>query len=97
MLSSNLFNERSSQWIKIYKYIVVALFWIYIFIATLFGIGDASATFMDFDIGGDDGFLDFILWVIIGGGAAFIQLVVNMLVIQFLNNVQLIREKIEKM
>jgi hypothetical protein len=35
------------------------------------------------------------VWVLIGGIVGFWQLVPNMLIIQFLNNIQIIREKIE--
>ena len=92
-----MFDEKSSRWIRIYRGVTIAIFFVFAAFGLIAGIGDASAEFMDIGIGGDDdGFLDFIVWLIIGGGIGFIQLVVNMLVIQLLNNVQIIRENLEK-
>ncbi len=52
---------------------------------------------MDIGIGGDDdGFFDFIVWILVGAVAGTIHLVVNMLLIQVFNNIQTIRKKIEK-
>ena len=91
-----MFDERSEKWIRIYKGITVAFFWICVVGGVLGGIGDATASFLDFGLGGDDdGFLDLIVWVLGIGGFGCIQLVANMLIIQLLNNVQIIREKIE--
>lgn len=91
-----MFDEKSGKWIRIYKGITVAAFWIYIIFGLVAGIGDSSASFLDIGLGGDDdGFLDFVVWVLAGGIIGYVQLVVNMLVIQLLNNVQIIREKLE--
>lgn len=91
-----MFGEKSEKWIKIYRGLTIALFWLYIAFGILAGIGDSSAEFLDIGIGGDDdGFLDFIVWVLAGGFVGFIQLATNMLIVQFFNNVQIIREKIE--
>ena len=89
-----MFNEKSTQWIGIYKVLTVLAFWFFIVLGLVAGIGDYSCAFLDIDIGGDT-FFDVILWVIIGAIVAFAQLVANMLIIQLLNNVQIIREKIE--
>lgn len=92
-----MFDEKSSKWIRIYKGITIALFFVFVLFGLIAGIGDASGEILDFGIGGDDdGFLDFIIWLIVGAGVGFIQLVANMLLIQLLNNVQTIREKLEK-
>lgn len=92
------FDEKDRKWIRWYKVVAIALFFIYALFGLIAGIGDSSAEYLDIGIGGDDdGFLDFILWVLIFGGIGYVQLVANMLIIQLLNNVQLIREKIEKM
>ena len=91
-----MFDEKSTKWIKIYRGITIVIFWICVVGGLLGGIGDATAGFLDFGLGGDDdGFLDLIVWVLGIGGFGCIQLVVNMLIIQLLNNVQIIREKIE--
>ncbi len=90
-----MFNEKSHAWIKIYKIITIVLCFTFATLGFIFGIGDASAEYMDIGIGGDDdGFLDFMLWQIVGVAVGFIHLVSNMLVIQLLNNVQLIRESV---
>ena len=91
-----MFNEKSGKWIRIYKGITVAAFWIFIAFGVIAGFGDSTAEFLDIGIGGDDdGLLDFIVWVLACGVVGFVQLVANMLVIQLLNNVQIIREKVE--
>ena len=77
-----MFDERSGKWIKIYKGLTIALFWLFIAFGILAGI----------EYGG---FFGFILGALAGGFVGFIQLVINMLIIQFFNNVQIIREKIE--
>lgn len=89
-----MFNEKSARWIRIYKVLTLIAFWIFIVFGLVAGIGDYSCEFLDIDIGGDT-FFDVILWVVIGAIVAFCQLVANMLIIQLLNNVQIIREKIE--
>ena len=84
-------DERSQKGIKIYKNITVIMFWLYI-------AAGVAMFFMGLD--GffwwiDGGFLDGIICLAAGVIVGYINLVVNMLVIQFLNNVQIIREKIE--
>ena len=59
------------------------------------GIGDATNSFLDLDLGGCTIVFDFLVWTIAGIIVSFIQLTFNMLVIQLLNNVQIIREKAE--
>ena len=90
-----MFDERSGKWIYFYRGLTIALFWLFIAFGILAGIGDFSGEFLDIDIGGDTFFWDFIVWVLACGFVGFIQLVTNMLIIQFFNNVQIIREKIE--
>lgn len=91
-----MFNEKSGKWIKIYKGITVALFFVFIVFGMVAGIGDASCSFFDIDLGGDIGLFDFLIWVVLGSFVGYVQLVFNMLIIQLLNNVQIIREKNEK-
>ena len=91
-----MFDEKNCKWIKIYKMLTIATFFAFIIFGIVAGIGDASCEFLDIDIGGDIIFFDLILWVLAGGVVGFIQLVFNMLVIQLLNNVQIIREKAEE-
>ena len=92
-----MFDEKKCCWIKIYKAIIITLFFCAIIFGIVAGIGDASSKYLDIGIGGDDdGFLDFIVWVIASGFIGFIQLTANMLVLQLLNNIQIIRERLEK-
>lgn len=79
-----MFDERSGKWIKIYKGLTIALFWLFIAFGILAGIEYSYSEFFGF-----------ILGALAGGFVGFIQLVINMLIIQFFNNVQIIREKIE--
>ena len=93
-----MFDETDGKWIKIYKIVAVARFLIIVVFGLIAGIGDSSANFLDIGIGGDDdGALDFLVWLLVCGFVGCIQVVIDMLIIQFLNNVQIIREKIEKM
>jgi hypothetical protein len=93
---TNMFDEKSGTWIKIYKVLAILMFFGFIALGIWAGIGDSSSSFLDIGLGGDDdGFRDFIMWVLVGGIVGFCQLVTNMLIIQFLNNVQIIREKME--
>lgn len=91
-----MFNEKSSAWIQIYKVIAIILFFGLVALGVIGGMGDATTEFLDLGLGGDDdGGMDFLAWVLICGGSGFILLTANMLVIQLLNNVQLIREHLE--
>ena len=88
----SFFDEKSDKWLKFFKITTIALFFLFLAVGVLGGLGDATAEFMDAGLGGDDdGLLDFLVWVILFGGAGFIILVANMLIIQLLNNVQMIR------
>jgi hypothetical protein len=91
-----MFNEKNDCWIKIYKAIVIAIFFIWVIFGVVAGIGDATSEYLDVGIGGDDDlFLDFFVWVAIGTFVGFVHLASNMIMIQFLNNVQVIRKKLE--
>ena len=99
-----MFDEKSCKWIQIYKVLTVIIFLVIIAFGIIAGFGDGTTLFLDEDPWpGNDGILDdyfelgdFIIWILASGIVGFIQLVSNMLVIQFLNNVQIIREKVEK-
>ena len=80
-----MFDENSEAWIRIYKSITVVLFWIFNISGLVAGI-----------VVGGSNFIVCIMLLLAGVFLACIQLVVNMLVIQFLNNVQIIRKKIEQ-
>lgn len=92
-----MFDETNDKWIKIYKAITIILFFGILLFSLVAGIGDASSDFLDIGIGGDDdGFFDFIVWILVGAVVGTIHLVVNMLLIQLFNNIQIIREKVGK-
>ena len=90
-----IFNEKNKIWIQIYKIVAVALFFVFVLFGLIAGIGDFTSEFLDLDLGGDTIF-DILVWLIVSSIFGFIQLVCNMLIIQLLNNVQLIREAIDK-
>lgn len=82
---SGLFDERSGRWIKILKVFTMVMFWLYIAAGAVLFLAEVSE---DAGIG---------LVCLLGGVLlAFVQLVLNMLIIQLLNNVQTIREKLEQ-
>ena len=92
-----MFDETNDKWIKIYKAITIILFFGILIFSLVAGIGDALGDFLDIGIGGDDnGFFDFIVWILVGAVVGTIHLVVNMLLIQLFNNIQIIREKVGK-
>ena len=88
-----MFDERSEKWIKFFKGYAVTMFWLWVAAGVIM-------CFVGWD-GGlwliDAGFIDGIICLAGGFIVAYVQLAVNMLIIQFFNNVQIIREKIEKM
>jgi len=94
----DLFDERNTRWLKFYKVITITTFFIIALLGLIAGIDDVTGFIylFDVDILGGDGFLDFMAWVIIGELTAFCYLVVNMLAIQYFQNVQAIRKSLEK-
>ena len=95
----NFFNEKSKIWIKCYKIITIVFFFIFVSIGLIGGICDCFAlNILDVGLGGDDdGLLDLLVWLVSGCALGFIELVSNMLIILLLNNIQIIRKKLEKM
>lgn len=89
-----MFDERSKVWIKVLKIVVVATFCIFALAGIVFGISDMACGFVDADIIGDDGLGDLLIWVIIFGIPAALDLSVGMLMVNFFTNVQDIREKV---
>ena len=89
-----MFNERSQIWIRIFKTVVVVIFFIFALAAVVFGISDVTCGFIDVDIIGDDGLGDFFVWIVILGIPAVMDLSVGMLMVNFFTNVQDIRQKV---
>ena len=79
-----MFNEKSPIWIKIFKTIVIVLFFVFL----LGGFIMMAADMVD----EDEAFLYILGSVVI----AFVELCVGMLSINFLSNVQRIREILEE-
>lgn len=90
-----MFDEKNEKWIIIYRILTICLFLFYIVFGFIAGYGDSSKDFLDVDLGGgDDGFLDFIVWVLLCGFIGSIRLTTNMIFIQFFNNINIIKEKV---
>ena len=89
----NKFDEKSPIWIEIYKKAVIISFWFLIAAGIVLGICDSTATI---DILYDDTILDLLLWPVVGAIVGFGELVCGMLTVNFLNNVQAIRVKLEE-
>ena len=87
-----MFNEKKAIWIDIYKTIVILSFWGYLIGGILLGPIDGFGFIEIFGLGG----ISLFLWPIVGVILAFTNLVSGMLIINFLNNVQAIRMKIER-
>lgn len=89
-----MFDERSRIWIQILKYCVVAVFCLLVLTGWVFGFSDMLCGFIDADIIGDDLLGDLLIWVVIFAIPAAIELCTGMALVNFLTNVQDIREKI---
>ncbi len=88
-----MFNEKSAVWIARYKKWVVVNFWVLLIGGIILGIGDLT-TYIDILWG--DSILDLLLWPIVFAILAYFELLFGMLVLNLLNNIQTIREKIEQ-
>lgn len=86
-----MFDERDEKWISWLKNYIVALFWIYVAASVVLCI---MGWFDCFYIVGSP-FVDGLIFL--GGGLvfAFFHLTIGMLIIQFLDNVQFIRNNIK--
>ena len=89
----DFFDEKSRVWIDWFKTGTKLVFWMDIAAAIVLCI--AAWFGVELLIGAP--FWDGLLLLVIGVFVAFAQLVCNMLIMQLLNNVQVIREKMEKM
>ena len=79
-----MFNEKNPIWIKIFKIVVIVLF----FISLLSGLLLLAADVFEEDMA--------FLAILIGAVAAFVELCVGMLAVNYLRNVQRIREILEE-
>ena len=87
-----MFDEKSTKWIKLYKMFIIVSFWVLLLGGVLLGILDCACVI---DVIYEDG-IDVVVWSLAGATIAFWELLCGMLILSFLNNVQIIREKIEK-
>ena len=87
------FNERSSIWIKIFRVYTIVMFWLFLIAGFILCYLSWNEHFLITD----SYILDGIILLGCGCFLAFTQAVANMLILQLLSNIQLIREKIEKM
>lgn len=82
-----MFNEKSGKWIKVFKLYTQIMF--FLFLAA--GVALSIVVWVNWG-----SFLEGIACWAGGAFLAFTQLIANMLIIQLLNNVQTIREKLEE-
>ena len=85
-----MFNEKSDVWIKILRYFAVFIFGIEAIGAAVLGISGLTEAICLTDFA----FLDGMILAVLGYIVAFGHLVANMLVLQFLNNVNAIRQSL---
>ena len=85
------FDEKSGKWLKIFKGFIIVEFWLMVAAAVVLCFaGWAGALYWT-----GSGFIDGIIVLVSGCVGAVIFLVPNMLILQLLNNVQIIRKKAE--
>lgn len=80
-----LFDEKNGIWIKIYKALTIILFIIIVIGSIVYAIEDSPG-----------GFFGGLIVVVAGVAVGLVVMAGNMLIIQLLTNIQIIREKIEK-
>lgn len=85
-----MFNENDGKWIGYYKTYTIVMFWLYVVATIVMCILDWTWVIWIID----GGFLDTLIILVSGFLVAGGHLICNMLIIQFLNNVQTIREHI---
>ena len=85
-----MFNEKGNRWLKLFKIYTIVMFWIYVAGAVVMCICGWSDVLWWISP-----FLDGIICLTGGSLVAAAHLISNMLIMQFLNNVQIIRERVE--
>lgn len=88
-----MFDETSNKCLRIYKGYTMITFGLLIVVAVICSIQGFTDNMWIVD---ETPLIDGLLILIVGIFAACAHLVINMLILQFLNNVQIIREKIEE-
>lgn len=90
-MSKWFYDASSPLWIKIFRVYAIVFFWLTAIGGLVFGILDDAAVI---DIFYEDGY-GWLVWGAVGVLYAFIGYVINMLIINFLHNIQKIREVLE--
>lgn len=85
-----MFDETSKKWIERFKTFVLTMFWLYLAAAVVLCICGWSDCFWITDTA----FMDGIIFLAGGTLIAFGHLLLGMVIVQLLNNIQIIREKI---
>ena len=88
-----MYDERDEKWIRIYRTYIIIMFWVYVLAAAVCCICGWCRVFW----WTNSFFMDGILCLFGGLITAYAHLVCNMVILNFLANVQAIREKVEKM
>jgi len=71
------------------------MFFLTLIVTIIFAIGDGLDSGGIFNVNiANGGFTDFIVWILIGIIVTFINLVANMILLIFFNNVRVIQEKV---
>lgn len=85
-----MFNEKSEIWIKIFRYYTVFIFGLEAICAAVLGICGLTETICITDLV----LIDALFLAFCGYLVTFVHLVTNMLTVQFLNNVNEIRQSL---
>ena len=87
------FNEKGKKWLSSFKIWIIIIFWFEIIASGIFGFLDSldGLTVIGYELE----FLALPIWILIGVAVALFNKTINMLILQFLNNVNLIRENLE--
>ena len=91
-----MFNEKSPVWIKIYKVLVILAAAAILIGGVFWGINEASY-YSSYYYSRFTDYAELALYVAIAVAAAGVEFVLGMLSVNFLSNVQTIRERVEEL
>ena len=87
------FNEKSNKWLSNFKVWIKLIFWLEIIAFAFWGMIDGMDHYTEIGYGLD--LLAIPVWILIGVAVALFNKTINMLILQFLSNVNSIRENLE--
>lgn len=92
---NDFFDETKIIWLRIYKLYTIAMCFIIPIFSIIIAIGDGldSGGIFNFNIA-NGGLRDFFVWILIGIIGTFFNLVANMILLNFFNNVRIIQERV---